>query len=71
MAAKEVRIQAPILGKNTIGIEIPNREISSVGFREVLEATWQNNGANKILVALGKDIMGTSILADLSKMPTY
>ena len=69
MAAKEVRIQAPIPGKNTIGIEIPNREISSVGFREVLEATWQNNGANKILVALGKDIMGTSILADLSKMP--
>ena len=69
MAEKEVRIQAPIPGKNTIGIEIPNREISSVGFREVLEATWQNNGANKILVALGKDIMGTSILADLSKMP--
>lgn len=69
MAAKEVRIQAPIPGKNTIGIEIPNREISSVGFREVLEATWQNNGANKILVALGKDIMGTSILVDLSKMP--
>ena len=69
MAAKEVRIQAPIPGKNTIGIEIPTREISSVGFREVLEATWQNNGANKILVALGKDIMGTSILADLSKMP--
>ena len=69
MAAKEVRIQAPIPGKNTIGIEIPNREISSVGFREVLEATWQNNGANKILLALGKDIMGTSILADLSKMP--
>ena len=69
MAAKEVRIQAPIPGKNTIGIEIPNKEISPVGFREVLEATWQNNGANKILVALGKDIMGTSILADLSKMP--
>ena len=69
MAAKEVRIQAPIPGKNTIGIEIPNREISSVGFREVLEATWKNNGTNKILVALGKDIMGTSILADLSKMP--
>ena len=69
MAAKEVRIQAPIPGKNTIGIEIPNKEISSVVFREVLEATWQTNGANKILVALGKDIMGKSILADLSKMP--
>ncbi len=69
MAAKEVRIQAPIPGKNTIGIEIPNREISSVGFREVLEATWSANGANKILVTLGKDIMGKSILADLTKMP--
>ena len=69
MAAKEVRIQAPIPGKNTIGIEIPNREISSVGFREVLEATWSVNGANKILVTLGKDIMGKAILADLTKMP--
>ena len=69
MAAKDVRIQAPIPGKNTIGIEIPNREISAVGFREVLEATANQKSENKILVALGKDIMGKSILTDLSKMP--
>ena len=69
MAAKDVRIQAPIPGKNTIGIEIPNREISSVGFREVLESTASEKSENKILVALGKDIMGKSILTDLAKMP--
>ena len=69
MAAKDVRIQAPIPGKNTIGIEIPNKEISSVGFREVLESTMSNKGENKMLVALGKDIMGKSILSDLTKMP--
>ena len=69
MAAKDVRIQAPIPGKNAIGIEIPNREIASVGIREVLESTMNTKGENKILVALGKDIMGKSILCDLSKMP--
>ncbi|MBQ6841283.1 MAG: DNA translocase FtsK [Bacilli bacterium] len=69
MAAKDVRIQAPIPGKNTIGIEIPNREIASVGIREVLESTASTKSDNKILVALGKDIMGKSILADLTKMP--
>lgn len=69
MAAKDVRIQAPIPGKNAIGIEIPNREISSVNFREVLENTQNTKRENKILVALGKDIMGKSILCDLSKMP--
>ena len=69
MAAKDVRIQAPIPGKNTIGIEIPNREIAAVGFREVLEATAGEKSENKILVALGKDIMGKAILTDLAKMP--
>jgi len=69
MAAKDVRIQAPIPGKNAIGIEIPNREIASVGIREVLESTMNTKGENKILVALGKDIMGKSILCDLTKMP--
>ena len=69
MAAKDVRIQAPIPGKNTIGIEIPNKEISSVGFREVLEETADQKSENKILVALGKDIMGKAILTDIAKMP--
>ena len=69
MAAKDVRIQAPIPGKSTIGIEIPNREIASVGIREVLESTANQKGENKILVALGKDIMGKAIVTDLTKTP--
>ncbi len=69
MAAKDIRIQAPIPGKSTIGIEIPNREIAPVEIREVLEETSNVNGANKLIVALGKDIMGKSIIADLTKMP--
>lgn len=67
LAAKDVRIQAPIPGKSTIGIEIPNPSISMVKFKEVLQFDGKTKG--NILVALGKDIMGTPILADLSKMP--
>ncbi len=69
MAAKDVRIEAPIPGKSTIGVEIPNGTISSVGFREVLESTASQDPENKIFVALGKDLMGRSILEDISKMP--
>ncbi len=67
LAAKDVRIQAPIPGKSTIGIEIPNPSISMVKFKEVL--AYDNKESGKILVALGKDIMGVPRLADLSKMP--
>ena len=69
LAAKDVRIQAPIPGKSTIGIEIPNPSISMVKFKEVLSYQGKENGNAKILVALGKDIMGMPKLADLSKMP--
>lgn len=68
LAAKDVRIQAPIPGKSTIGIEIPNPSISMVKFKEVL-AYGGEKASGKILVALGKDIMGRPQLADLSKMP--
>ncbi len=68
LAAKDVRIQAPIPGKSTIGIEIPNPSISMVKFKEVL-AYGGDKASGKILVALGKDIMGKPQLADLSKMP--
>ena len=67
MAATDVRIQAPIPGKNTIGIEIPNASVSMVCIKEILLGNNKSNG--KINVALGKDIMGNPILADLSKMP--
>ena len=65
MAAKDVRIQAPIPGKSTIGIEIPNSAVNTVKIKEIL----LTKGTGKINVALGKDIMGTPILADLAKMP--
>lgn len=69
LAAKDVRIQAPIPGKSTIGIEIPNPSISMVKFKEVLSYEGKEYGSAKILVALGKDIMGKPQLSDLSKMP--
>ena len=65
MAATDVRIQAPIPGKSTIGIEIPNSSVSTVSIKEIL----LQKASGKISVALGKDIMGNPILADLSKMP--
>ncbi len=69
LAAKDVRIEAPIPGKSTIGIEIPNQVVSTVQIREVLEETAYVSNNNKIYVALGKDIMGKSILEDITKMP--
>ena len=65
MAAKDVRIQAPIPGKSTIGIEIPNSSVNAVKIKEIL----LTKGTGKINVALGKDIMGNPILADLARMP--
>ena len=65
LAAKDVRIQAPIPGKSTIGIEIPNASVSPVKIKEILI----NKSSGKIDVALGKNIMGASILADLARMP--
>ncbi len=69
LAAKDVLIQAPIPGKNTIGIEIPNPTISSVTLREVLETPQNLKSDAKLCAALGKDIMGTPKVFDLSKMP--
>ena len=69
LAAKDVRIQAPIPGKNTVGVEIPNRNVSSVPIREVLSSIPKDMSNAKILVALGKDIMGKTCCADISKMP--
>ncbi len=69
LASKDVIIQAPIPGKNTIGIEIPNPTIASVTLREVLESPENLNSNAAICAALGKDIMGTSKVMDLTKMP--
>ena len=71
LAAKDVRIQAPIPGKSTIGIELPNQSISMVTVREILEsaAMKKDNYKSKLLVVLGKDIMGRAQLMDISKTP--
>ena len=69
LAAKDVRIQAPIPGKSTIGIEIPNDSISAVAFREILEANQNVKDKYGIMVTLGKNLMGKPIVADLTKMP--
>jgi len=69
LAAKDVRIQAPIPGKSTIGIEIPNESISAVAFREILEANQHVKDKYSLMVTLGKNLMGKPIVADLAKMP--
>ncbi|PAB01763.1 DNA translocase FtsK [Enterococcus canintestini] len=68
LAAKDVRMEAPIPGKSLIGIEVPNSSISMVSFREVIEA--QPDHPDKLLeVPLGRDISGRVQTADLTKMP--
>ena len=69
LAAKDVRIQAPIPGKSTVGVEIPNKNIAAVPIREVLQFPPKDMVNSKIMVALGKDIMGKTCCADISKMP--
>ncbi len=69
LAAKDVRIQAPIPGKSTVGVEIPNKITSSVPIREVLSNVPSNMESSKILFSLGKDIMGRNCCADMAKMP--
>ena len=69
LAAPAVRIEAPIPGKAAMGIEVPNREIATVCLREILETTEFQDAASKLSIALGKDIAGNPIVADLTKMP--
>ena len=69
LAARGVRIEAPIPGKAAVGIEIPNRETTPVYLREVIEDPKFQKSTKKISVALGKDVSGEVIVGDLSKMP--
>ena len=67
LAAKDVRIEAPIPGKSLIGIEVPNQSISMVGFRDVIEGAKKPHSI--LSVPLGKDISGEVIMCDLASMP--
>lgn len=69
LAATQVRIEAPIPGKAAVGIEVPNDKISMVSLREILETGLFQDSDSKLTVALGKDIAGKPIVADLAKMP--
>ncbi len=69
LAAKDVRIQAPIPGKNTIGIELPNKSISMVSVREVLTSVPAAKASSKLLAVLGRDIMGAPQWMEINKTP--
>ncbi|MBM7623448.1 FtsK/SpoIIIE family DNA translocase [Sporohalobacter salinus] len=69
LAASDVRIEAPIPGKAAVGIEVPNQEQIMVSLREILESDIFQDFNSKLGIALGKDITGESIVADLSEMP--
>jgi DNA segregation ATPase FtsK/SpoIIIE, S-DNA-T family len=69
LAATGVRIEAPIPGKAAVGIEVPNKDVSAVALRDVLESPEFQQAPSKLTVALGRDIAGTPIIADLGKMP--
>ena len=69
LAAKDIRIEAPIPGKSTVGIEIPNRHPRPVMLSEILEAPKFKNNDSVTEVAMGVDIEGNPVVADLNKMP--
>lgn len=69
LAAKDIRIEAPIPGKSAIGIEVPNAEVAVVTLREVLENNSYQDTEGKLNVGLGRDISGEPIIANLAKMP--
>ena len=69
LAAKDVRIQTPIPGKSTIGIEIPNKTTSMVCVREILESIPKNMESSKLCVTLGRNIMGRPIYTEINKTP--
>ncbi|MGH2317509.1 DNA translocase FtsK [Planococcus sp. SE5232] len=69
LAARDIRIEAPIPGKSAIGIEVPNTEVSIVSLREVLESEENNRPDAKLLFALGRDVTGQAVMTELNKMP--
>ncbi len=69
LAARSIRMQAPVPGQSVIGIEIPNAKASVVTLREVLESEQCEALKSPLKIALGKDVSGTPVLADLARMP--
>ncbi len=69
LAATSVRIEAPIPGKSAVGIEVPNRTVSIVAIRELLDALPSRGHVPPLWMTLGKDLTGHPVIGDLSKMP--
>lgn len=69
LAAKDIRMEAPIPGKSAIGIEVPNNEVSLVTMREVMETPTFQEAESKLSIAFGRDISGQTIVGNLARMP--
>ncbi len=69
LSAETIRIQAPIPGRDVVGIEIPNENIDTIYLREILESDVFKESSSSLTVALGKDIVGNPFVTDLKKLP--
>jgi len=69
LAARSIRIEAPIPGRDVVGIEIPNHSSEIVGFRPLLEDVEMSEAASKLMFALGRDVSGKGYAVDLARMP--
>ena len=69
LAAESIRIEAPIPGKQAVGIEVPNKENEIVHFRDIIETTEFTKHKSKLAFAIGKDVAGKEVISDISQMP--
>lgn len=69
LAAESIRIEAPIPGKQAVGIEIPNKEKETVALREIIDSDDFNESKSKLSFALGKSVSGENVVTDIAKMP--
>ena len=69
LRAKTIRIQAPVPGKDVVGIEVPNEKIETIYLKEILESEIFTKASSPLTIALGKDIVGNPFVTDLKKLP--
>ena len=69
LRAQTIRIQAPIPGKDVVGIEVPNQNIETIYLKEILDSEVFKNSSSPLTIALGKDIVGAPFITDLKKLP--
>ena len=69
LRAKTIRIQAPVPGKDVVGIEVPNQKIETIYLKEILESEIFQKSSSPLTIALGKDIVGNAFVTDLKKLP--